>query len=84
MIQVWMTGARADAHRQDLLTSAQTHRRARRADAGSGQAAPATHRSASGFPVAGGRAVSRALAPKLGAWLISAGTKLGGASMRTS
>ncbi len=83
MIQVWMTGARADAHRQDLLTSAQTHRRGRRGGAGNGQA-PATRRSASGFPVGGGRAVSRALAPKLGAWLISAGTKLGGASMRTS
>lgn len=63
--------------------SAQSHRVARRAKADRSQT-PATQRSASGFPVAGGRAVHRPLAPRLGAWLINAGTKLGGASMRTS
>ena len=41
-------------------------------------------RSAAGLPVAGGRAVRRTLAPRVGAWLIDFGTRLGGASIRTS
>jgi hypothetical protein len=83
MIQSTMTGARADAHRHDLLASAETQRRARLRTS-KGRETPATHRSASGFPVAGGRAVSRPLSARVGAWLISAGTRLGGAPMQTS
>jgi len=41
-------------------------------------------RSVTGIPVTGGRAVHRAVAPRLGAWLIEFGTKLGGATIRTS
>jgi hypothetical protein len=83
MIQANMTGARADAHRQDLFASAETHRRARRPTADVRQM-PATHRSASGFPVSGGRAVSRGPAARVGAWLISAGIRLGGTPMQPS
>jgi hypothetical protein len=83
MIQARMTGTRADAHRHDLLTSADAHRRARSVGAEGQQTSP-THRSASGFPVAGGRAVGRSFSARFGAWLISAGTRLGGAPMQTS
>ncbi len=73
MIQANMTGTRADAHRQDLFRSAETHRRARFATRDDRRMA-ATHRSASGIPVSGGRAVSRTpVSARLGAWLISAG-----------
>jgi hypothetical protein len=41
-------------------------------------------RSAPGLPVTGGRAVHRAVAPRVGSWLIEFGTKLGGATIRTS
>jgi hypothetical protein len=44
----------------------------------------ATQRSAAGIPVTGGRAVRRAVAPRIGAWLIHFGTRLGGATVRTS
>ncbi|HEY5385230.1 MAG TPA: hypothetical protein VIJ56_08330 [Acidimicrobiales bacterium] len=44
----------------------------------------AMQRSATGLPVPGGRAVHRAVAPRIGAWLIEFGTKLGGATIRTS
>jgi hypothetical protein len=44
----------------------------------------ATQRSAAGIPVTGGRAVRRALAPRIGAWLIDFGVRLGGATVRTS
>jgi len=44
----------------------------------------ATQRSAAGVPVTGGRAVRRAMAPRIGTWLIHAGLRLGGASVRTS
>ena len=43
----------------------------------------ATQRSAAGIPVTGGRAVRRAVA-RVGAWLIEFGTRLGGATVRTS
>jgi hypothetical protein len=83
MIQARMTKERADAHRQDLLLAAETHRRARRRTVQEHTMNP-THRSASGFPVAGGRAVSRTLSARVGGWLINAGTRLGGAPMQTS
>jgi hypothetical protein len=81
MIQTRAVQSQADAHRRDLMASAGT-RRARRHGAAKG--GPAMQRSATGFPVPGGRAVHRGMAPRLGAWLIGFGTKLGGASIRTS
>jgi hypothetical protein len=44
----------------------------------------AAQRSVAGPPVAGDRAVRRAVAPRFGAWLIAFGTRLGGATIRTS
>jgi hypothetical protein len=81
MIQVKAVQSQADSHRRDLLSSAGPRR-------GAGGSVTndlrATQRSAAGLPVAGGRAVRRTVAPRLGAWLIDFGTKLGGASIRTS
>ena len=81
MIQARAVQSQADSHRRDLLASAGSRR-------GSGDDVAsdlrATQRSAAGLPVTGGRAVRRAVAPRLGTWLIDFGTKLGGASMRTS
>jgi hypothetical protein len=82
MIQAKAVQSQADSHRRDLLGSAAPRR-------GTGgnltSDLRATQRSAPGLPVTGGRAVHRAVAPRLGAWLINFGTKLGGqASIRTS
>jgi hypothetical protein len=82
MIQTRAVQSQADAHRQDLMASAGP-RRANRKKAGQ-SGIPSMQRSATGSPVPGGRAVHRAVAPRLGAWLIEFGTKLGGASIRTS
>jgi len=83
MIQARAVHSQADAHRQDLMRGSAPRRTTRRhvdqiSDPGAAQ------RSASGPPVAGGRAVRRALAPRIGAWLIDFGTRLGGATVRTS
>ncbi len=82
MIQNRAVQSQADAHRRDLMASAGP-RRARRGQAAGNESA-AVQRSATGLPVPGGRAVHRAVAPRLGAWLIEFGTKLGGATIRTS
>jgi hypothetical protein len=82
MIQTRAVQSQADAHRQDLMASASS-RRARRGEVAAQEPA-AMQRSATGLPVPGGRAVHRAVAPRLGAWLIEFGTKLGGATIRTS
>ncbi len=83
MIQTNAVQSQADAHRRDLMASAGPRRKG-----GPRGAVPApvasTQRSATGLPVSGGRAVRRAVAPRLGAWLIEFGTKLGGATIRTS
>jgi hypothetical protein len=85
MIDTKAAQNRADAHRQDLMTAAAGSRRALRRAAMEQTIDPrATQRSAAGPPVAGGRAVRRTLAPRVGAWLIDFGTRLGGASIRTS
>jgi hypothetical protein len=71
-----------DLHRQELISQAgpvvarrisppKSHHRA-------------AQRSAAGPPVTGGRAVRRAVAPRFGSWLIEFGTRLGGATVRTS
>jgi hypothetical protein len=84
MIQTQGVQSLADAHRRDLMASAGS----RRAQAQHGEVAAndlgVVQRSAPGLPVTGGRAVHRAVAPRLGAWLIEFGTKLGGATIRTS
>ena len=82
MIQTRAVQSQADAHRRDLMASAGKRRAPRGGGATSGAAA--MHRSVTGIPVTGGRAVHRAVAPRLGAWLIEFGTKLGGATIRTS
>jgi hypothetical protein len=82
MIQTRAVQSQADAHRRDLVASA-VPRRSSRGDVAAPEAA-AMQRSATGLPVPGGRAAHRAVAPRLGAWLIEFGTKLGGATIRTS
>ena len=83
MIQARAVHSQADAHRQNLLSGSTPRRAARRrahqvADPGAAQ------RSAPRSPVAGGRAVRRAVLPRVGAWLIDFGTRLGGATVSTS
>jgi hypothetical protein len=81
MISVNAVHSQAEAHRHDLMASAGTRR------IGSVQhktTQPAAQRSVAGFPVTGGRAVRRPIAPRVGTWLIEFGTRLGGASVRTS
>jgi hypothetical protein len=82
MIQTQAVQSLADAHRKDLMASARSRRTVRGEVAASG--AGVVQRSAPGLPVTGGRAVHRAVAPRLGSWLIEFGTKLGGATIRTS
>ena len=82
----------ADEHRRELVDDARSHGRPahknpthENADNVEQQSIlSATQRSAAGIPVTGGRAVRRAVAPRLGAWLIDFGTRLGGATVRTS
>jgi hypothetical protein len=82
MIQTRTVQSQADAHRRDLMASAATRRAARRTVVTS--EVRATVRSANGLSVTGGRSVRRVVAPRVGAWLIEFGTKLGGAKIRTS
>jgi hypothetical protein len=81
MIQARGVEALVDQHRQELISDANLG--SRRSGHSTSQRR-ATQRSAAGPPVAGGRAVRRAVAPRFGAWLIDFGTKLGGATVRTS
>jgi hypothetical protein len=76
----------ADEHRRELVDEARSHRGSRgSADNVEQQSIlSATQRSAAGIPVTGGRAVRRAVAPRIGTWLIEFGTRLGGATVRTS
>jgi hypothetical protein len=82
MIQTQAVQSLADAHRRDLMASARSRRVVR--DEAAASDAGVVQRSAPGLPVTGGRAVHRAVAPRLGSWLIEFGTKLGGATIRTS
>jgi hypothetical protein len=83
MIQVRAAQSQADAHRQDLVVSARSRRVAKSGSTRDSEPG-AAQRSATGLPVTGGRAVRRAVAPRVGSWLISFGTRLGGATVRTS
>jgi hypothetical protein len=82
MIQTRTVQALADSHRRDLLASAGP----RRAGDGDGTAlgAGATPDPGAGRRAVRGSGARRALAPRLGAWMIDFGTKLGGATIRTS
>jgi hypothetical protein len=82
MIQTQAVQSLADAHRRDLMASAGS-RRGRSRDVAASDVG-VVQRSAPGLPVTGGRAVHRAVAPRLGAWLIEFGTRLGGTAIRTS
>ena len=82
MIQTKAVQSQAEAHQRDLMASAGPRRVARRTAATAG--VRATQRSATGLPVTGGRAVRRGVAPRVGAWFIEFGTKLGGTTIRTS
>jgi hypothetical protein len=83
MIQTRAVQSLADAHRRDLLASAGRRR-------GGGPGAEGSVGAGAMPPSEAGRVASRgpgghrALAPRLGAWLIEFGTKLGGATIRTS
>ena len=83
MIQARAVQSLADAHRRDLMASARPRRGTGR-DSVQMSDPGATQRSAAGLPVSGRRAVRRAMAPRIGAWLIEFGTRLGGATVRTS
>ena len=85
----------ADEHRRELIADAQSHRGSAHefVNVSAHECADnvpqlsilsATQRSAAGIPVTGGRAVRRAMAPRIGAWLIDFGTRLGGTAVRTS
>jgi hypothetical protein len=82
MIQTRGLEAQVNLHRQELISQARSAR-SRRSGVSKHQNS-ATQRSAAGLPVTGGRAVRRAVAPRFGAWLIDFGTRLGGATVRTS
>jgi hypothetical protein len=82
----------ADEHRRELVADARSHEgpahksshKVEQQSILQQSILSATQRSAAGIPVTGGRAVRRALAPRIGAWLIHFGTRLGGATVRTS
>jgi hypothetical protein len=82
MIQTRGVESLVDLHQQELISQAGSGR-ARRSGP-TKRHDRATQRSAAGLPVAGGRAVRRAVAPRFGAWLIDFGTRLGGTTVRTS
>ncbi len=82
MIQTRGVESLVALHRQELINQAGSVRSRRSGLSKREQSA--TQRSAAGIPVTGGRAVRRAVAPRFGAWLIDFGTRLGGATVRTS
>ena len=81
MIQPRGVETLVELHRQELISQAGPVRSRHTVHA---EPHGATQRSAAGAPDTGGRAVRRAVAPRFGAWLIGFGTRLGGATVRTS
>ena len=81
-MQVKAVETMVDMRRQELQRAATA--RVTRGHDGGGKEARAAQRSAAGIPVPGGRAVRRAVAPRIGSWLIHAGVRLGGASFGPS
>ena len=84
MIQIKAVQSQADAHRRDLMASAAPRRVERRSATAVKSEVRATQRTSTGLPMTAGRTGRRAVAPRLGAWLIEFGTRLGGAKIRTS
>jgi hypothetical protein len=82
MIQTRGVKSLVDLHQQELISQAGSGRSRRSRRTNSQHSA--TQRSAAGLPVTGGRAVRRAAAPRVGAWLIDFGTRLGGTTVRTT
>jgi hypothetical protein len=82
MIQTRGVESLVDLHRRELISQAGSGR-SRRAGRSTRQDR-AMQRSAAGLPVTDGRAVRRAVAPRVGGWLIDFGTKLGGTAVRTT
>ena len=80
MIQSRAVEALADAHRRDIMAAAATVRAGRRAMEG---AVPARRR-VHGAAMAVGRRTRGSVSQRIGRWLIDAGTRLGGATVRTS
>jgi hypothetical protein len=76
-MQVKAVETMVDTHRQELQRTASA-KDVRWRDAPMKEVG-ATQRSAAGVPVTGGRAVRRAVATRIGSWLIHAGVRLGGA-----
>lgn len=92
MIQGWAIQERAKGHREALVSEARGRRlrveqknSSPRETAMNGGSGVTSQRSATDLPVRG-RAVRRQgfVGQKVGTWLIQAGTRLGGASIRTS
>jgi hypothetical protein len=89
MIQGWAMEERARAHREALIAEAQVRsvkvRRRAAVSTPTSVAVKSTQGSVTGIP-SGGRAVRRPgpVGQRIGSWLIEAGTRLGGASIRTS
>ena len=89
MNQGWAMDRQVEAHRRDLATMASIRRSERpemQPDAPPAASGPAARHPAPGLPIAGGRVSRRThpLGERVGSWLIQAGTRLGGASIRTS
>jgi hypothetical protein len=88
MNQGWAMARQVEAHRQDLAALANGTRVQARAESLDMDLSweGAAQRSVTGLPVAGGRTVRRPkpLSERVGAWLIHAGTRLGGAGMTAS
>ena len=87
MIQSWAVEKMADAHRHDLMASADAHRAASgtsRRHAAEAPSVMASRHSITGLPVSGDRVARRPMGQRVGHWLIQAGTRLGGASISPS
>ncbi len=88
MIQARAVHSQADAHRNELMTASGSRQAARRRVEPMSE--PVAMRRPAGGPTgagptgAGRRSLRKSVAPRVGAWLIDFGTKLGGASVRTS
>jgi hypothetical protein len=85
MMQSWEMERMASQHQRNLRALSGAPQNSRRGGITAAAATrPTTLRSATGLPVTGGRAVRRAVAGHVGDWLIRAGTRLEGGSIRTS
>ncbi len=84
MIQARAVQSQAEAHRRDLTTSASTRPAPQRSFTTRAPVTGPTSRPAAGLPAPDRRRMRRSVAPRLGSWLIGLGTRLGGASVRTS